>query len=69
MAVSLQVPLGLVSRAIAVNATTPDPGVVGALAWSTSAGTVLVWNGTNWVVTSTATGLTSAQVLARASGA
>lgn len=40
----------LLTAAIVEGATTPDPGVP-TLAWSTITGTVLVWNGTNWITT------------------
>jgi hypothetical protein len=35
-------------RAIAQGSSTPDPGVVGAVIWSTTAAALLVWNGLSW---------------------
>lgn len=49
--------IGLPSYAIAAGATTPDPGAVGNLAWSTTLSKVVFWNGTVWnEVGSAATG-------------
>lgn len=39
---------GLPRLAIAEGATTPDPGIVGVLVWSTTLGAVVRWNGTSW---------------------
>lgn len=36
------------AMAIAVGATTPNPGVSGAAVWSTTAGKVLIWDGSTW---------------------
>lgn len=36
------------AMAIAVGATTPNPGVVGATVWSTTANKILVWSGSAW---------------------
>lgn len=36
------------SLAVAVGATTPNPGVSGALIWSTTASAPLVWDGSKW---------------------
>lgn len=36
------------SLAIAAGAVTPNPGIVGAQAWSTTLGIVVAWNGTSW---------------------
>ena len=38
----------LFSAAIAEGATTPNPGVVGVQAWSTTLAKVVAWNGTTW---------------------
>jgi hypothetical protein len=40
-------PLGLSSQAVAVGATTPDPGGPAAI-WSTTAASMLIWNGSSW---------------------
>lgn len=34
--------------AIAAAATTPNPGLVGVQAWSTTLGALVTWNGTSW---------------------
>lgn len=36
------------SAAVAEGATTPDPGLTGATVWSTTAGRMLVWDGSAW---------------------
>lgn len=36
------------SLAISAGATTPNPGVVGVTAWSTTLVRQVVWNGTSW---------------------
>lgn len=36
------------SAAIAVGATTPNPGRAGAMAWSTTIDALVVWDGTSW---------------------
>ena len=41
---------GLPQIAVAVGATTPNPGALGVQVWSTSTSSVLVWNGTSWQV-------------------
>lgn len=43
--------------AVAIGATTPNPGIPGALVWSTSLAKLLLWNGTNWGLTSGAAGV------------
>lgn len=40
--------------AVALNAVTPNPGVVGAEIWSTTTASKLVWNGSAWVALATA---------------
>lgn len=37
-----------VARAIAIGATTPDPGSPGVRVWSTTALKTLEWNGSQW---------------------
>jgi len=51
-------------RQIAVNVgdTTPNPGVAGAIAWSTTITAEVIWNGSSWQRTSLATALTLTQV-------
>jgi hypothetical protein len=34
--------------AVAIGATTPNPGIVGVSVWSTTASATLTWNGTSW---------------------
>ncbi len=34
--------------AVALDATTPDPGAPGAVLWSTAVGALLAWDGTKW---------------------
>lgn len=40
---------GLPRLAVALGASTPNPGVAGVIIWSTATGTLLVWDGANWV--------------------
>lgn len=35
--------------AIAVGATSPDPGILGSIIWSTTESAPLLWNGTKWI--------------------
>lgn len=38
----------LLNLAVAENASTPDPGLTGVLAWSTTINAAVSWNGSNW---------------------
>ena len=49
------------SLALAVGATTPNPGVAGATAWSTTLGKLVAWNGTSWQLTTPAGSVALAQ--------
>jgi hypothetical protein len=56
-----------VQLAIADGATTPDPGVTGAMAWSTTTGTFVRWSGSAWsAVTVPANAVTPAKLSATA---
>lgn len=59
---------GLPQIAVAVGATTPNPGSLGVQVWSTSTSSVLVWNGTSWQV-SPFTSQTANTILAAPNGA
>jgi len=41
-------PVAIPSLAVAAGATTPAGGAIGSLAWSTTTGSPVVWDGTAW---------------------